>query len=307
MSQQVRELERENQDHQARLQEISHRNTTLQSQVSSLKTSEKNYAEQVHQLQREIKQLQQAPVPKPRTNIQNPVQDAELERLRTEVQGLRKKLEEANSTKSTLESSLNKKSTEYQELVVKYNQVSSVETEKHQRSSDEMQRLSDELSQLRVSDNTKEHSLKQKETVIDRMAAEKGELQSKVASLEKQKQEEAMKVRKVRDEFEGKIANLEERLRLATAAQSPGGVKASGSSGVMARRLNDALGKVKDLETVCVCVETLSLEDYMQGYLSHSLAMCTYVQHSYHVMQTWPNAHTQLLFLTTYHVCLSLL
>ncbi|XP_064395087.1 myosin-11-like isoform X2 [Halichondria panicea] len=259
LSQQLRTTETDNKRIQSQLDAAIQRETSLRGQVDGFKAKEKDLYERIHQLEKTSSN--QPPVPKPRTLIQ-PQQSEVVESLQAQLAALREKIEKERENRLTVERSLARKTSEYQELVLKYNNEKSENTslkQAHvQRSSDDVDTLATELAQLRASETTAVQSLRHKDSLMQGLLAEKSDLQAKVATLEKQKIDELASVRKekrdeiatlrsVRDESAGKIASLEERLRLATA--TPSGSKGSVSSSAMARRLNDALGKVKELQT----------------------------------------------------------
>jgi len=263
-------LENEKRQLRSQYQQVSQQNTALQSQVNGLKASEKELAKKLHQEKMQAErvpveraQASPAPVPKPRTNVHSPQLSSlqgELEEMRKKYQNLLKKCEEEKEARTGVESSLTKKRDEYQELVLKYNQERSAnDTLREQQggeTSSEVARLTEELSQLKVTD---ESTIREKEAIIKRIMTEKADLQTRMTSIERQKQteisavqqerrDEVTALRRAKDNLEGTIANLEEKLRLAA---SPG-AKGSMTGGAMARRLNDALGKNKELETVSV-------------------------------------------------------
>ncbi len=268
LSQQLRTTETDNRRIQSQLDAAVQRETSLRGQVDGFKAKEKELHERIFQLEKTSSNP--PPIPKPRTNIQPLAQPlaSEVERLQTERTGLREKINKEKESRETVERSLSRKNAEYQELLLKYNSKKSENTslKAAQQASDDVDRLTTEMAQLRASETIAVQNVQHKDSELQRLIAEKSDLQAKVATLEKgkidelagirkEKRDEIVTLRSVKDECAGKIASLEERLRLATASTS----KVSGvSNSAMARRLNDALGKVKELQTVssygCLCL-----------------------------------------------------
>ncbi len=266
LNQQLRSYETDNQRLQSQLEGASQRETSLQSQVQGLKAKEKDHCERIHQLETQSSSSGPAPVPKPRTSLITPqlsTLQAEIEKLQTDLDKsrhgatiLREKVEKEQDFRKTVEKTLDKKNTEYQELLMKYNTKN---PSSQQQDEVEHERLTRELSQLRVTENTTSQSMRQKDQQLQRLMGEANDLRMNVATLEKQRtdelaaarheaREEALELRRAKSECEGKIANLTEQLRLASPVQT--GVKGSMSNSAVARRLNDALGNVKELEAV---------------------------------------------------------
>lgn len=279
------------------LEAVTQRETTLRSQVHGLTAKEKDYCERIHKLE----SSGGPPVPKPRTSILTPQLaslqaeidrlKAELDKSRTGATVLREKIEKEREHRTTVEKTLERKNTEYQELVMKYNTAKAKSPSLQEQGEVEHERLTKELSQLRVTENSTTQNLRQKDQQLQRLVGEKNDLQMKVATLEKQRMdelaaarhvshEETAELRKAKSECEGKIANLTEQLRLAT----PTTAKGSGSSSAMARRLNDALGSVKELETVsCLSCDVHMMRNYETWLLgvdfvlincTHSICLC---------------------------------
>ncbi len=273
LSQQLRSYETENKRLQNQLDQVSQRETTLRSQVHGFKSKEKELHSKIHQLETQSgaasSQQSSIPVPKPRivntthqlTSVQAEVDQlqAELEKARVGASAIREKLDGEKDRRTLVEKTLDKKNMEYQELLMKYNAEKAKNSSSSQQDEVEHERLTRELSQLRLTENNVSQTVRHKDQQLQLLLGEKNDLQVKIASLEKQRidelavarqefQQEIMELRRAKSDCEGKIANLTEQLRLASSAQT--GLKGGVSSSVMARRLNDALGNVKELEAV---------------------------------------------------------
>lgn len=309
LTQQLQAVQADNAQLQSLVQEKEQRDTALHSEIMALKSKEKELAGKVHDLERQKSAMSaklldvsasaekqgaspQAPVPKPRTNIQSlqvgPLQ-IQLERLEEEKKGLRHKLEKEESNRKTVQDSYQRQTTDFQHLTSKHNQLqkenASLKERDEQLQSEilklqqgigsqvdgELQQLREQLSSLRHSESNMQRDLQQKESLLEIIKQEKSELQSKVASVEKQKQEVAAAQREKlgeitalkRDKIERDqiISTLEEKLKnpqLQAAemkSQSALGGKQGAGGPKLQIRLNDALGKVKKLEMVRVIVK----------------------------------------------------
>ena len=275
----------------------------------ALKSREKELAEKVHELERQKNAMTsklmdvsassekqgasqsspQAPVPKPRTNIQSLQIGPQLERLEEEKKGLRQKLDKEKSHRQTVQDSYQRQTTEFQQLTSKHNELqkesaslkaaveqlqSEIDSLKLQQGigsqeDGELQQLREQLSSLRQSESKMQRDLQQKEGQLEMFTNEKYELQSKVASVEKQKQlevaaaqreklEEITALKRDKIERDQTISTLEEKLKnpQLQAAEMKSSAAPGGRQGASAKvhiKLNDALGKVKKLEMVINC------------------------------------------------------
>jgi DNA repair exonuclease SbcCD ATPase subunit len=211
---------------------------------------------------------QSRPTPTPRTNLQPAMHalQADKERLEEENKQLRERLDAATRVRTTVEEQFQQSSQKAQSFAQeKYQLERQIEAKESQLSEQKQayQSLEQEFERVR---REKDHMMtssrgeegKQRER-IELLQREKEELRSQMAHLEMehaQKSTAKSALEREKLEHQGKIARLEEQLR-QMQLESPGAsvhemTSMKTKTAPLAKRLNDALGRIRELETVSV-------------------------------------------------------
>ena len=205
------------------------------------------------------------PTPAPRTNLQ-PVMNAlqaDKEKVEAEKKDLQEQLERAMRMRTTAEEQFQQSSQKAQSIMQEqYELQRQLETKSSQLSEQqrayqnleqEMERLKREKGEVLASSRGEEGRWREKIEVAHR---EKEELRSKVADLEmlhSQSASTTSMLERQKLEYQGKIARLEELLRqmqLESPVTAAPDMSLKSSKPALAKRLNDALGRIRELETV---------------------------------------------------------
>ena len=212
------------------------------------------------------------PTPAPRTNLQpslNALQ-ADKERLLLENKELSDRLEVVQQARRTVEDNYQRSSQKAQSIKQEQYQLERQLKEKegqlvektraYSNLEQELERQKRENSRMVLNVRSEEDRLTERLTELQK---EKEELRDRVANLEKanaQRMNAATSLERQELEYRGTIARLEEQLK-QMQLESPVAAAPDMSMKTkqpLAKRLNDALGKIRELETVkkvlCVCV-----------------------------------------------------
>ena len=265
------------------MQELTEHTAKLDEQVAS----EKRLNEQLHGKIAELQEAKSAmrsklqsyagsepraeparPTPAPRTNLQPAVHalQADNERLEAEKKDLQEQLDRISRLRTTIEEQFQQSSQKAQGIVQeKYQLQRQLETKNSQISEQqrayqsleqEFERVRREKDQMLASNRGEEGRHRERIEVLQR---EKEELRSKVAHLEMvhaQSTTATSALEKEKLTYQGTIARLEEQLRQmhlepsVTTAASPEMTSMKSKTAPLAKRLNDALGRIRELETV---------------------------------------------------------
>ena len=277
LSQKAR-FESENLHLQARCQELNEHIVKLEGDLASQRRLNDQLSGKVHELDQakadmrsklqsytsSQEQQPPRPTPTPRTSLQPTVNalQAEKERLEAEKKDLQDRLEVAVRSRTTAEEQFTQSSSKAQTILQEKYQLEKQLQLKDSKISEQhraLNSLQDEVERLRAQNHEilnsgrgEEDRLRESLTELRR---EREELRGKVANLEKvnaQKSTAASSMERQDLEYRSKIARLEEQLKQmqieAPATAALESVKTRQAP--LAKRLNDALGRIKELETV---------------------------------------------------------
>ena len=209
---------------------------------------------------------QARPTPTPRTNLQPAMHilQADKERLEAEVKQLQERLDTMTRMRTTAEEQFQQSSQKAQgfaqdkyqlqrQIEAKNNQISERQRA-YQSLEQQFERVRREKDQMMTSSRGEEGRQRER---IELLQREKEELRSQVAHLEMVHSQSSMAtsaLEREKLEYRGKIARLEEQLR-QMQLESPGAAAHEMTSmrtktAPLAKRLNDALGRIRELETV---------------------------------------------------------
>lgn len=208
------------------------------------------------------------PTPAPRTNLQPAINvlQAEKERLEAEKKDLQDQLDRMTRLRTTAEEQFQQSSQKAQGIVQeKYQLQRQLETKNSQISEQQrayqsleqqFERVRREKDQMMASTRGEEGRQRERMEALQR---EKEELRGRVAHLEMVYSQSTMATSTLEKEKlkdQGKIARLEEQLRQmhlespVAMAASPDMTSMRSKTAPLAKRLNDALGRIRELETV---------------------------------------------------------
>lgn len=211
---------------------------------------------------------QARPTPTPRTNLQPAVHalQADIERLAAENKQLQERLDVTTRMRTTAEEQFQQSSQKAQgfaqekyqleqQIAAKTSQLSEKQRA-YQSLEQEFERVRKEKNQMMSSSRGEEGRQRER---IDALQREKEELRSQVAHLEmvhSQSSTAASALEREKLNYQGKIARLEEQLR-QSQLESPGAAahemtSMKSKTAPLAKRLNDALGRIRELETVSI-------------------------------------------------------
>ena len=216
---------------------------------------------------------QARPTPTPRTNLQPAVHalqadkerlEGEIKRLEAEMKLLQERLDTTAKMRTTAEEQFQQSSQKAQgfaqdkyqlerQIEAKNNQLSE-QQRAYQSLEQEFERVRREKDQMMSSSRGEEGRQRDR---IELLQREKEELRSQVAHLEVVHAQSSMAtsvLEREKLEHRGKIARLEEQLR-QMQLESPGAAahemtSMKSKTAPLAKRLNDALGRIRELETV---------------------------------------------------------
>ena len=211
---------------------------------------------------------QARPIPTPRTNLQPAVHvntlQADKEKLEAEFKQLQERLDTMTRMRTTAEEQFQQSSQKAQgfaqdkyqlqkQIEAKNNQLSE-QQRAYQSLEQQFERVRREKDQMMTSSRGEEGRQRER---IELLQREKEELRSQVAHLEMVHSQSSMAtstLEREKLEYRGKIARLEEQLR-QMQLESPGAAAHEMTSmrtktAPLAKRLNDALGRIRELETV---------------------------------------------------------
>lgn len=206
------------------------------------------------------------PTPAPRTNLQPAVQalQADKEQLESENRELKERLDQATRMRTTAEQQFQQSSQKAQSIKQEQYQLQrQLETKvtqlaEQQRAyrnlEEEVERLKREKGLAMATSRGEEDRLRER---IEVMHREREDLRSKLASLEAfhaQSSYATSSLEREKLEYQGTIARLEEQLRQlqleSPVTAAPEMASMTKKMAPLAKRLNDALGRIKELETV---------------------------------------------------------
>ena len=208
---------------------------------------------------------QARPTPAPRTNLQPTVHalQADKERLEAEKKDLQEQLDRIARLRTTAEEQFQQSSQKAQSIMQEQYQLQRQLESKNSQLSEqqrayhsleqEFERVRREKDQMMTSSRGEEGRQRER---IEVLQGEKEELRSKVAHLEMVHAQSAsttsaLEREKLKDR--GTIARLEEQLRqmqLESPATPEMTSMVKSKQPALAKRLNDALGRIRELETV---------------------------------------------------------
>lgn len=210
---------------------------------------------------------QARPTPAPRTNLQPTVHalQADKERLEAEKKELQDQLDRMARLRTTAEEQFQQSSHKAQSIIQEQYQLQrqlenknsqlSEQQRAYQSLEQEFERVMREKDQMMSSSRGEEGRQRER---IELLQREKEELRSKVAHLEMvhaQSTSATSALEREKLEYRGTIARLEEQLKHLESAGSATHEMTSmvkSKQPALAKRLNDALGRIKELETVSV-------------------------------------------------------
>lgn len=277
MSQKAR-LEGENLNLQAHIQGLNEHIAKLDGELASQRRLNEQLNGKVHELDEAKTALRSKlqsytgshehqpsrPTPAPRTSLQPTViaLQTDKERLEAEKRELQDRLDVALRNRTTVEEqfthSSQKAQTILQEKYLLEKQLKGKDSQlsEQQRAyknlEEEVERLRRDNSQLLSSSRGEEDRLRERVAVLQR---EREDLRGKIANLEKAndlKSQTTSSLERQDLEYRSKIARLEEQLKQMQLESPVTSVSESVKTRQqpLAKRLNDALGRIRELETV---------------------------------------------------------
>ena len=252
---------------QARVQELNEHISKMDSEMASERRMNEQLRGKIHELEEAKKDMRNKlqsysgtqpredqpprPTPAPRTNIHSSTAalQADKERLEKEVRELHERLDVATKNRSTVEEQFQQSTRKCHSLAQEKFQLEKQLDDKDKVHQQEIERLRRESSLKMTSARGEEDRLR---TRVSQLQKEKEELRDRVADMEKISAQKGDAASSQELTYQSRIARLEEQLRqlqLEPPATAPmESLKAKQPP--IAKRLNDALGKIRELETV---------------------------------------------------------
>ena len=245
---------------QARVQELNEHISKMDSEMASERRMNEQLRGKIHELEEAKKDMRNKlqsysgtqpredqpprPTPAPRTNIHS-----STAALQADKERLEKEVEVAMKNRNTVEEQFQQSTRKCHSLAQEKFQLEKQLEDKDKVHQQEIERLRRESSQKMTSARGEEDRLR---TRVSQLQKEKEELRDRVADMEKISAQKGDAASSQELTYQSRIARLEEQLRqlqLEPPATAPmESLKAKQPP--IAKRLNDALGKIRELETV---------------------------------------------------------